>query len=187
MAFELVYWFILVSFSSISAVKVDCDLNKFRTSNIVPDIIPTVPEGPLLVKYKTKEVTCGNMMMRADTKDHPTVLDFNADRKKLYTFIMFDPDTLTPQNPNQANYRHWMFENVPGNIIQNGDLVTVYDRPEPPAYSDPHRYIFLIYEQPRKLKDHFDDRKRTNFNLKKFVQDRGLKGPVAGNFFLLKD
>ncbi|XP_055932848.1 protein D1-like [Argiope bruennichi] len=176
-----------VCFSRISAIEVDCDLNKFRTSNIVPKIIPTLPHSPLLVKFNNRAVACGNEFTRAETKLHPTVVDFDADIKKLYTFIMIDPDTTTPQYPDLANYLHWLIENVPGNVVLNGDSVTSYDPPQAPTFSDTHRYIFLVYEQRGKLKDDFEGRKRTNFNLKKFVQDRGLKGPVAGNFFYLKD
>ncbi|GBM89913.1 OV-16 antigen [Araneus ventricosus] len=186
MAFELLYWLIFISFSSISALEVQCDLDKFRSSNIVPKIIPTTPQSPLLIEFNRKSVTCGNEMTRTETKNPPTVMDFPAEKQKLYTMIMFDPDALTPQNPNLANFRHWLVENIPGNKVNDGDLVSFYTPPAPPDYSDPHRYIFLIYEQPEKLKDNFDGVKRTNFDVKKFVQDRGLKGPIAGNFFYLK-
>ncbi|KAF8782389.1 Protein D1-like protein [Argiope bruennichi] len=124
-----------VCFSRISAIEVDCDLNKFRTSNIVPKIIPTLPHSPLLVKFNNRAVACGNEFTRAETKLHPTVVDFDADIKKLYTFIMIDPDTTTPQYPDLANYLHWLIENVPGNVVLNGDSVTSYDPPQAPTFS----------------------------------------------------
>ncbi|XP_055932849.1 protein D2-like [Argiope bruennichi] len=92
----------------------------------------------------------------------------------------------TPQNPSLASYRHWLVENIPGDLVNFGDIVTWYEQPEPPMYSDPHRYIFLVYEQLTQQKDNLDNNMRTNFNLGRFVKDRGLLGPIAGNFFYLK-
>ncbi|GIX78459.1 OV-16 antigen, partial [Caerostris extrusa] len=139
------------------------------------------------IEYKDRPVTCGNQLDRKTTRDPPTVVDYEADETKYYTLIMFDPDVPYPQNRTLQSFRHWLVENIEGNLVNNGDMVTSYFRPTPPADSDSHRYTFLIYEQPdsMKLNDNFDNDKRTNFDVPKFVQERNLIGPVAGNFFFL--
>ncbi|GBM89914.1 Protein D1 [Araneus ventricosus] len=186
MALELVYFIILISFSSISAQKNVCELSKFRTSNIVPIIISIVPEYALQVEFKNKSVRCGDTLNRLETRYQPTIINFKGEKNKFHTLVMIDPDMPSPQNPSLACYRHWLIENIPGDLVNFGDLVSWYEPPEPPIDSDPHRYIFLVYEQLTKLKDHLDNNQRTHFNLQKFTKDRGLQGPIAGNFFYLK-
>ncbi|GBM89915.1 OV-16 antigen [Araneus ventricosus] len=185
MGYRLIFWMILVPFSSIEAQKSQCDLDKFQTNNIVPTLISTIPQNPMQIEYKGQPVTCGNLLTPNVTRERPTVIDYKADVKKLYTLIMFDPDAPTPQNPTSANFVHWLMENIPENLVINGDTVYAYSPPSPPVRSDPHRYIFLIYEQPNRemLNDDFGT-ERAVFNLGEFVKDRHLKGPIAGNFFL---
>ncbi|GIY97488.1 OV-16 antigen [Caerostris extrusa] len=139
------------------------------------------------IEYKDRPVTCGNQLDLKTTRNPPTVVDYEADETKYYTLIMFDPDAPYPQNSTLRSYRHWLIENIEGNFVNNGDVVTSYLRPTPPADSDSHRYIFLIYEQhdSMKLNDNFDNDTRGNFDVPKFAQERNLIGPVAGNFFFL--
>ncbi|KAF8782386.1 protein D2-like [Argiope bruennichi] len=186
MAFKLIFWAILVSFACIDAQKSQCDLNKFRTSNIVPTLIAAVPPNSIQIEYKDQPVICGDSLTRNLTHERPTSTDYKADVNKLYTLIMLDPDVPTPQNPVAAFFVHWLLENIPENAVKHGDIVLDYYPPNPPLHSDPHRYIFLAYEQPARLKDQFDHDKRIYFNLRKFVEERKLTGPIAGNFFYLK-
>lgn len=58
----------------------------------------------------------------------------------------------------------------------------------PPKDSGLHRYVFLSYKQPEKLK--FDEPYRSNtngnrsmFSTERFVTKYNLGKPVAGNFF----
>ena len=59
----------------------------------------------------------------------------------------------------------------------------------PPQGTGLHRYVFLIYGQPRKLE--FTEPKLTNrsganrgkFSIRKLAEKYGLGEPIAGNFF----
>ncbi|XP_055934686.1 protein D2-like [Argiope bruennichi] len=189
MAYKLIYFLVLISSSSIYAQKNECNLNNFRTSGIVPNKLSSVPAEAMKIEYDGVPVTCGNLLSRKVTHDPPTVVEYKADKSKLYTLIMFDPDVTTPQNPDVADFRHWLVENIPGDDVKSGDMISPYFPTNPAPYSDAHRYTFVVYEQPegKKLNDNFPNKpnKRTHFDLNKFIEDRNLQGPIAGNFFYL--
>ncbi|GBM41207.1 OV-16 antigen [Araneus ventricosus] len=185
MAFKLLCLLVLISFSSIYAQENECNLNNFRTSGLVPNQIPTVPEHPMKIEYNGVSVTCGNLLSTKETQNPPTIVEYKADKNKLYTLLMFDPDVPTPQNPTLADFRHWLVENIPGDDVKSGDVISSYHPTAPPSYSDAHRYAFAVYEQPdgKKLDDPYEPNNRTHFDHKKFIEDRNLHGPIAGNFF----
>ncbi|XP_055932850.1 protein D2-like [Argiope bruennichi] len=187
MAYKLIFWTILVFFVGTEAQKSQCDLNKFQTSNIVPTLIAAVPPNSIQIEYQGQPVTCGNTLTLNLTRDRPSVVDYKADVNKLYTLIMFDPDFPDPKNPISAHFLHWLMENIPENLVINGDTVLTYSPPASTG-SGPHRHIFLVYEQPNREMLNDDDKntgvKRNFFDLNQFVKDRNLKGPIAGNFFL---
>ncbi|KAG8172804.1 hypothetical protein JTE90_022422 [Oedothorax gibbosus] len=94
------------------------------------------------------------------------------------------PDATTPQNPIYAPFLHWAIQNIPGNQVSRGEVVSNYHPPSPPPYSDPHRYIILIYKQPGFITERsLKQAAKNNFNVKSFVQSQNLKEPVAGKYF----
>jgi hypothetical protein len=52
-----------------------------------------------------------------------------------------------------------------------------------------HRYVQLLYVQPASaaFPPYNASSPVTNFNVSTYVQQVGLKGPVAGNFFAVED
>ncbi|GFV91275.1 OV-16 antigen [Trichonephila clavipes] len=94
------------------------------------------------------------------------------------------PDSPKPTSPYLASYRNWVVEDIPGDRFYKGYVVSSFAPPNPPFGSEPHRIIFLIYQQPRdeKLQESFDDSIRTNFKIETFVRKRNLIGPIAGSF-----
>ncbi|GFR06400.1 phosphatidylethanolamine-binding protein 1 [Trichonephila clavata] len=189
MTFKLVCWIFIISSLCISSLKGACDLKKFRENGIVLEIIPDVPQSVIKIQYPSRRaIDCGAVLFSNATKDEPRI-EFKAlNSDKLHTLVMFDPDIPTPQDPYLASYRHWLVENIPGSSFHEGYTISSYVSPNPPLTSNAHRYIFLIYQQPKdeKLENNFDNNKRTHFQINTFVQNRNLIGPIAGNFMYVR-
>ncbi|KAF9053966.1 PEBP-like protein [Hymenopellis radicata] len=107
-----------------------------------------------------------------------------------------DPDAPTPQDPNIAQVRHFLGGNfITGSpaceaelLVNTTPAVSEWQQPTPPAGSDAHRYIFLVFNQP----DAFNDQTLVNtatpitlFNISAFGEAVGLGNPIAGNFMLV--
>ena len=77
-------------------------------------------------------------------KPSETQLKFNFDSNKLYTLIMYDPDSVS------GTHIHWLVINI-NNNIKNGKILLPYKGPAPPPKSGKHRYTFELYEQENML------------------------------------
>lgn len=102
-----------------------------------------------------------------------------------------DPDAPTRQDPKFGPWRHYVRVNVkPSDFNVSGDVITPYIGAKPPPNTGLHRYVWLAYEQsageirPPTVVE-FPDRR--NWKLNEFVAEWKLRGPVAGNFFLVGD
>lgn len=77
--------------------------------------------------------------------------------------------------------------NIPGSKVTDGEVINEYVGAGPPRDSGLHRYTFLLFKQPGKLK--FDEpyRSKTNrdrmLNADSFAKKYNLGKPAAGNFF----
>jgi len=75
----------------------------------------------------------------------------------------------------------------------NAPFIADYAPPAPPPGSNPHRYVFLLYEQPKGFnvgkwaapgQDKVGVRPRARYDLKAFEKAAGLGSAVACNYFL---
>ncbi|CAA7265467.1 unnamed protein product [Cyclocybe aegerita] len=111
-----------------------------------------------------------------------------------FVIASVDPDAPTPQDPIRASIRHFLggsfvLSGTESGVLANSTpALTEYRGPNPPAGSDPHRYIFLIYAQPAG----FDaqtavtpDTAIANFNLSAFAESTGLGNPIGGTFMVV--
>jgi phosphatidylethanolamine-binding protein len=115
----------------------------------------------------------------------PEIVISGASPDTLYTLIVTDPDAPTPSNPIRGQILHGVITNIANGAVSEGDVVTPYRGPGPPA--GVHRYIFLLYEQPGEvqLPDYSaGENGRTGFNVTAYAQENGLGDPVAGAYFL---
>lgn len=81
-------------------------------------------------------------------------------------------------------------------VIEEGKkAVASYAGPRPPPISDPHQYVFLLYEQPKDVVVQSDKlgfpedlgiRHRMKWNQESFERKVGLGKVVAGNWFASK-
>nr|ACO10999.1 D1 [Caligus rogercresseyi] len=106
---------------------------------------------------------------------------------KTYTLVMADPDARTRSNPILRSYLHWMVTDI---TTQNFDLsveAVKYFGPGPPKGTGPHRYIFLLFEQPGSVSlGGVSNSNRARFNVGDFAGSNQL-GLIAGNFFFAEN
>ncbi|GIY78683.1 OV-16 antigen [Caerostris darwini] len=185
-----IFQIFLLAAISVIGYRCDCDLSDYKKGKIVPGIIPKAPEMPIQVFYKNKSIECGSKVNSLSIRRTPT-LNYTCDDDKLYTIIMIDVDELTPQKPILSPYRLWLVANIPGCNVSEGDTHTKYFVPIRSSQPDPHRYIMMIYEQPRRITFQKESSNkselqefinRQKFDLNGFVQDKHLQGPIFGYF-----
>jgi len=126
-----------------------------------------------------------------------------------FVIAAVDPDAPTPQNPTNAQIRHFLGGNFTPNrlgLLSNSTpAISEFRQPTPPAGSDAHRYeildytnpliefatiryIFLLFEQPRGFNSQTVVNTTTptqNFNIAAFASAVGLGDPIAGSFMLV--
>ncbi|KAJ3575826.1 hypothetical protein NP233_g836 [Leucocoprinus birnbaumii] len=191
----------------------------FHKAHIVPDVIssfnPKVGVDTLFTDPVTKanvEVVPG-ILLTTEQTDQPPQWSLASDRdlsnsKTTWVITIVDPDALTPQDPSIAQFLHFIGQGfiVDNSLAPNRGKNTVsltnvssalveFFHPSPPAGSDPHRYVILVYVQP----DDFEEKGlayfngtippgtdfREFFNITDFASKTALGEPVAGNFFLV--
>ncbi|MCJ1476084.1 hypothetical protein MMC13_004749 [Lambiella insularis] len=109
---------------------------------------------------------------------------------------MVDIDAPDPSNPIYAQYIHWLQPGItfafqpPGpypGMTNNSAPVIPYRRPTPPNYSQAHRYVFLLYNQPDDFAVPadfpFNATSRANFNDTSFAEEMGLGAPLMANWY----
>ncbi|KAJ8080945.1 hypothetical protein PM082_017780 [Marasmius tenuissimus] len=102
-----------------------------------------------------------------------------------------DPDAPTPQDPTSAQIRHFLggnFNNAGGNLRNTTPAISEFLQPTPPAGSDAHRYIFLLFRQSPEFASQTEVTPTTPislFNISAFAADVNLGDPIAGTFMLV--
>lgn len=106
-----------------------------------------------------------------------------------YTLIMTDPDAPSRAKPEIREWHHWLVVNIPGNALDKGEVLSEYVGSGAPKDTGLHRYVFLLYKQPKKLEfseihlKNTSAKGREKFSTKNFAEKYRLGVPVAGNFF----
>ncbi|KAJ8917431.1 hypothetical protein NQ315_005478 [Exocentrus adspersus] len=162
---------------------------KMEADGIVPDTVDEAPSAKLTVIYPGGvEVNFGGELTPTQVKDQPEV-KWDADPEKYYVLAMVDPDAPSRKDPKFREVNHWLVGNIKGSDVSTGDVIAEYRPSGPPKGTGLHRYIFLVYEQKKKLT--FDEPRtirtspsnRKNFSVRKFVNKYDLGKAFAGNFY----
>ncbi|XP_018796172.1 PREDICTED: protein D2-like [Bactrocera latifrons] len=160
----------------------------FKQHKVVPDVIPVAPKQFLKVSYKNVLVENGKELTPTQVAAQPSI-EWNAENNVFYTIIMTDPDAPSRSNPKFREFNHWLVTNIPGTDISSGDVLTAYVGSGPPQGTGLHRYVFLVYKQPVKIRfqetrvPKNSSQNRPNFSTAKFAKKYKLGDPIAGNFF----
>ncbi|XP_054156927.1 protein D3-like [Oppia nitens] len=158
-----------------------------RRDGIVSDVIDTVPKYKITVKYPSGvEANFGNELTPTQVKDKPTI-SWPSELDAYYTLVMTDPDAPTRSDPIFGEFKHWLVINIAGSDVVSGQVLADYKGSGPPKDTGLHRYIFLVYRQP-KLIEHpvstTDLAKRSQFKIRNFAKDNNLGQPIAVNYFM---
>lgn len=105
------------------------------------------------VIYNKKSIANNEYLKVSETQSKPQI-KYISDPLKLYTLIMYDPDTVN------GTYVHWIVSNIKGDDLNNGNIIIPYKGPSPPPKTGKHRYIFELYSQSSKM-DRFTNQERS--------------------------
>jgi len=194
-----------VGFLSLAALAVSAQDTSVRTvkqafdnANIPTDLHITFnPTALLEVTFPetgSRPITlhAGEQLRRNSTAGPPVFHVSDINSRGPFVVATVDPDAPTPQNPTSAQIRHFLGGNFTpgeGGLLTNSTpAISEFRQPTPPAGSDAHRYIFLLFEQPAGFNQQTFVTSTTPtslFNISAFAQEVGLGNPIAGTFMLV--
>ncbi|KAG7088966.1 hypothetical protein E1B28_012911 [Marasmius oreades] len=169
----------------------------FDAANIPQDLrIRFAPEVLLEVSLpqtsgRTITLHAGVQLPRNATAGPPSFAVRGDAGSGPFVVATVDPDAPTPQDPTAAQIRHFLggnFVNVGGNLRNNTPAISEFLQPTPPAGSDAHRYIFLLFRQSRQFNTQTEVNSSTSislFDIAKFAADTNLGSPIGGTFMLV--
>lgn len=139
----------------------------------------------LFIKYAFSEVNQGNLLNQLETGTIPLIYYPTDLGQGPYTLLLVDPDAPDPKDPIYKEWIHWMIVNIPGNMINLGQIVLPYQPPIPPRGT--HRYVFYLYDQKGTELPPNLTYPRQGFNRALFLWQYKLQmNPVAINYFRVK-
>ncbi|TFK21588.1 PEBP-like protein [Coprinopsis marcescibilis] len=183
---------------------------------IIPDVIPASLNFKPSVYFSTifpgfasskTDITLGTTYERSRTLKEPDIEVVATAPEQLegavpgstksYTLVMTDPDAPSRSDPKFGQWRHWVTTGVKlpeaasGNsfVTKSKPASTPYEGPSPPPGSGPHRYVFLLFEEPPSfslpedaVESSGSEKTRPKWNAMKFAEKYNLK-LVRVNFF----
>lgn len=154
---------------------------------------------------KTSFTASGQQVSKLDSRPAPTLFLKSPSAGKAYISVSLDPDAPFPSFPILGPILHGIETGLTasGNadedgwveLKSSGQSLVPWIPPGPPGISAPHRYIFLVWEQPedlsnqKVLKDMGWDKgvgraSRMRWNQNDFEARFALREFVGGNWFL---
>ncbi|KAI1775493.1 putative protease inhibitor [Hypoxylon cercidicola] len=155
---------------------------------------------------KHADVQPGQFIPKADARAAPELSFASLSPDKPYIILCVDLDAPFPSFPVLGPVLHWLQPGAKATPIEVGGggggfslkaaadepFVANYAGPGPPPISSPHRYVFLVYEQP----EGFDGKKlappdgkemgigpRVRFDVDKWVKESKVGLAVAVTYF----
>ncbi|RFU28161.1 hypothetical protein B7463_g8170, partial [Scytalidium lignicola] len=169
--------------------------------NIEAAIALCKDESKLLgVTIGTKKVTPGMHIPKGEAQSLPE-LSFNG-ATGTYIVINIDLDAPFPSFSFLGPVLHWIQSGLKPQTAADGTtkliaedtpFITDYHGPGPPPPSSPHRYVFMLYEQPEGFDpakfappngEKIGIRPRIRYDLKAFEKEAKLGPVVASNYFV---
>ncbi|XP_026677476.1 protein D3-like [Diaphorina citri] len=122
--------------------------------DIVPELVGGGPQSDIQVLYNVNgtlaTVNFGNDLTPTEVKEKPITYWF-GDPRSYYTLMMIDPDAPSRKDQKLSPILHYLVGNIPGHDVNKGHIIADYRGAMPPKGSGFHRYIFLLYQQIKKI------------------------------------
>ncbi|KAI1759782.1 putative protease inhibitor [Hypoxylon sp. FL1150] len=152
---------------------------------------------------KHANVQPGQFIPKADAKAIPELSFPSLSPDQSYIILSIDPDAPFPSFSVLSPALHWIQPGLRATPVEGGYGLKTADEPfvanwvppGAPAISAPHRYVFVLYEQPAG----FDGKKlappdgkemgigpRVRFDADRWAKESRLGEPVAVNYFKSK-
>ncbi|KAJ7480629.1 PEBP-like protein [Mycena latifolia] len=167
------------------AANIPTNLNiAFKPTALLEVSFPQTYGRPLILH-------AGIHVPRNDTAGPPSFRVVGNVGHGPFVVATVDPDAPTPQDPSFAQIRHFLggnFFNHNGHLVNSTPAVSEFVQPAPPAGSDAHRYIFLLFKQSREFAHQTLVNATTSialFNISEFASAVDLGSPIAGTFMLV--
>ncbi|TFK72553.1 PEBP-like protein [Pluteus cervinus] len=169
----------------------------FKQSLLVPELLAAFDPTALIdVAYSGNSIQPGQPFTKDQVGSTPTVT-INSNGASLsgnYTLALVDPGPVGADTSAGVT-RHWLVNGltISGTSFNNATsfAVTEYAGPAPPAGDGPHRYAFLVFEQPSSFAPPtgFDQANIgvSKFDLNAYVKDSGLGALVAGTYMTVEE
>ncbi|EXJ56172.1 hypothetical protein A1O7_09103 [Cladophialophora yegresii CBS 114405] len=162
------------------------------------DVVTSDKSKILELSYDGKVLEPGQYVPRSDAKLSPTLALTVPSRAATYMVICIDLDGPYPSFNMLSPILHWI---QPGfkapaesNVLtSSAPFVANYVGPGPPPGSSPHRYVFLLYEQPGGFDatkhappggKEYSNVARMRFALDDWENKANLGSPIAVNYFV---
>eukprot|EP00071_Canis_lupus_P032024 XP_022265581.1 phosphatidylethanolamine-binding protein 4 isoform X5 [Canis lupus familiaris] len=136
---------------------------------------------------------CNNYRQKITHWAEPIVKFPRALEGATYILVMVDPDAPSRSSPKAQFWRHWLVTDIKGTDIKKGKLqgqeLSPYQPPSPPAQTGFHRYQFFVYLQEGKnISLHSKENKtRASWKMDKFLNRFHLSEPEASTQFMTQN
>ncbi|XP_075984223.1 protein D2-like [Anticarsia gemmatalis] len=161
-------------------------IDSFVEHEIIPDVLSVPPAELLSVIFPSGEQAMqGNSLSPSEVTGVPKI-SWNWMPRTFYTLVMCDADAPSRREPEARSFLHWLVVNIRGGNATAGETLTSLLNSHPEPLTGPHRYIFLLYQQPGYIdfEEGFNDDyyRRVNFMPEDFANKYKMGAPLAGNF-----
>jgi len=146
------------------------------------------PATNLVLTLGANELVAGEVVSLAAARSPPTFALGDSDginTNANYIIVCVDPDAGA-----SAQVVHFLgtdFSPAPGratNLTADAAPALEYRPPAPPEGTGPHRYVWLLYRQPRGFVARDVPTTRTAFDVDGWRRANGLADAIAGTFFV---
>ncbi|KAJ7480631.1 PEBP-like protein [Mycena latifolia] len=164
------------------AADIPTDLNIIFDPTALLEVSLPQARGPPITLH------AGIQVPRNDTAGPPSFHVVGNVGRGPFVVATVDPDAPTPQDPTEAQIRHFLggnFFNHGGLLVNSTPAISEFLQPTPPAGSDAHRYIFLLFKQSPQFAQQTLVNSTTSialFNISQFASAVDLGSPIAGTF-----
>lgn len=117
------------------------------TTIFLPDTIPNLKTQ---VRWANAEADLGNILHASQVLEKPDI-QWDCDVNNYYALYMFDIDPLGQKNVLLTEGKQWVVGNINNCNLTAGETIADYLPPTPVPGAGDHRYVFILYEQKRRM------------------------------------